>query len=126
MKLIKFAATYSMLVGISMIGLWATLFFSNEIPEINSTPIAVSMHIAAEMATAILLIFSSIGLLLKKIWGLQMYMFSMGMLVYTQIQSPGYYAEKGEWAFVVMFAITISISLIFVILSLLKRDEFTA
>lgn len=124
LKLIKFAATYSILVGISMIGLWTMLFLNNEIPEISSTPIAISMHIAAEMVTAILLIFSGIGLLFKKIWGLQTYMFSMGMLVYTLIQSPGYYAEKGEWAFVVMFAVIISIALFFVTLSFLKRDEF--
>ena len=126
MKLIKFAATYSILVGISIIGLWATLVFSNEIPEIRSTPIAISMHITAEAVTAILHICSGIGLLFKKMWGFQTYMFSMGMLVYTLIQSPGYYAEKGEWAFVVMFAIIISISLFFIIVTFLRRDEFTA
>ena len=124
MKLIKLAATYSIFVGISMIGVWVMLFFSNEIPELSTTPIAISMHIAAEIVTAILLIVGGIGLLLKKIWGFQTYMFSMGMLVYTLIQSPGHYAEKGELIFVVIFGAFITIALFFVILTFFKREEF--
>ncbi len=126
MKLVKLAATYSVFVGIAIIGLWVILYLSNEIPELSTTPIAISMHIAAELVTAILLIVGGVGLLLKRIWGFQIFMFSMGMLFYTLIQSPGYYLEKGERIFVAMFVFFISITLFFVIQTFLKRELFKA
>lgn len=35
----------------------------------------------------------------------------IGMLFYTVIVSPGYYAEKGEWPFVGMFAVILILAL---------------
>ncbi len=126
MKSVKSAAIYSIFVGISIIGLWTILFLNNEIPELITAPFAVSMHISAEMATAILLIIGGVGLLLKKIWAFQAYMFSMGMLFYTLIQSPGYYIERREYIFVAMFVFFIVLSLFFVIQAFLKRELFKA
>ncbi|MDW7674260.1 MAG: hypothetical protein SCK28_06990 [Bacillota bacterium] len=126
MKLVKIAAVYSIIVGVSIIGIWAMLYLNNEIPELNITPIAITMHLAAEILTALLLIVGGIGLLLKRWWGYQIYLFSMGMLVYTLIQSPGYYAEKGNLAFVIMFAVILIISLSFLMLSFMKKEHFAA
>lgn len=124
MRIVKWAALYCILIGISMIGVWTMLYLNNEIPELATTPIAIGMHITAEIVTGVLLIVGGLGLILQKTWGFQMYMFSMGMLVYTLIQSPGYYAQKGEYAFVAMFAVCIILAVVIIIASFIKRDQF--
>ena len=40
----------------------------------------------------------------------------MGMLLYTVIVSPGYFAEKGQWAFVGMFAVIVLLALVSIVL----------
>jgi len=47
----------------------------------------------------------------------------MGMLIYTLIQSPGYFSEQGEFAFVVMFAIFFLIALTLLVWSFRKLDK---
>ena len=37
---------------------------------------------------------------------------AVGMLLYTVIVSPGYFAEKGEWAYVGMFAVVLALALV--------------
>lgn len=48
----------------------------------------------------------------------------MGMLLYTSIVSPGYYAEKGATEFVLMFAIITVVSIAFVRVFFKKYREF--
>jgi hypothetical protein len=38
------------------------------------------------------------------------------MLLYTVIVSPGYFAEKGQWAFVAMFAVLLLLALLSIVL----------
>ncbi|NMB25115.1 MAG: hypothetical protein GX986_06240 [Firmicutes bacterium] len=46
------------------------------------------------------------------------------MLLYTLIASPGYYMQKGEVAFVLMFAILALLAIAFIGLSICRRGEF--
>jgi len=55
----------------------------------------------------LMLIAGGIGLLLKTSWGLFVYLVALGMLFYTAIVSPGYFAQKGQWIWVGFFAILI-------------------
>jgi hypothetical protein len=48
------------------------------------------------------------------------------MLIYTLLVSPGYYAEKGEFIFVIMFAIILFFSMMFMVFSFVKQEEFTS
>ncbi len=120
----KVAAVYCLFMGISMFGIWVMFYLTGGIPEIYSKPIELGFHIAAEIITAIILIISGIGLLIRKNWSYEIYLLSMGMLVYTLIMSPGYFAQKGELAFVAMFSVFIVIALILISLALLKKNKF--
>lgn len=120
----KLAALYCLFMGISMFGIWVIFYLTGSIPEIYTKPIELGFHIAAEIITAILLIISAIGLLIRKNWSYEIYLLSMGMLVYTLIMSPGYFAQKGELAFVAMFSVFIVIALILISLALLKKNIF--
>lgn len=126
MKIKNLAAVYSIFVGVSMIGMWTSFYFANAIPELETEPIRTILHIAAEIATGISLIIGGYGLYRNLNWGFRAYLLSMGMLLYTLIVSPGYYAQKGVIEFVGMFAVFIIISIAFIALSFKKPHQFEA
>ncbi len=70
------------------------------------------MHLTAEFTTAGLLVISGLGLLYEKRWANQMNVFASGMLVYTLIQSPGYYLQRNAMIFVLMFAVCFLITVV--------------
>ena len=119
----KIASAYSIFVGLSIFGLWTMLWILGEIPELETEPIRIGMHLVAEFVTAVLLIVGGVALLKSWKYGINLFQVSMGMLIYTLIQSPGYFAEQGEFAFVVMFAIFLLIAGTLLVWSLKKPEE---
>ena len=117
MRINKVAAGYSIFVGLCMIGMWIMFYCTGGIPELNTKPAGILLHITAEMITAILLIIGGYAIFTKRSWGLQVYSASMGMLFYTLIVSPGYYVQRGEISFVIMFSVLLILSVIFFTLS---------
>jgi len=126
MKTKNMAAIYSILVGVSIIGIWTILLITDSIPEFDTEPKRIGMHLVAEIATGIILILGAYGLLSNKRWGYNVYLISMGMLIYTLLASPGYYAEKGNYLFVGMFAIILFFSMMFMVFSFVKQEEFAS
>ena len=125
MRIRNLAATYSMLVGLSMIAMWSSFYSTNAIPELKTEPIRVSLHITAEIATGVCLIVGAFGLYRSREWGVKVFLVSMGMLLYTSIVSPGYYAQKGVTEFVLMFAIITAVSVAFIALTFIKDRGFS-
>ena len=113
-----FPAIFAILVGLGMIGQWTSSFITKQIPELKSEPIRIWFHIAAEMVTALCLITAGIGQLGGRTWGLSLYLIASGMLFYTAIVSPGYFAQKGNWGWPVFFSILITIGIINIFLVL--------
>lgn len=111
MRMEKLAGSFAMGVGASMIGMWTMLYFNGDIVELAAKPVEIGFHLAAEGSTALLLVLGGFGLIRGKIWGRRLFLFSEGMLVYTLIQSPGYYLAKGEGTFVVMFLVLLAASI---------------
>jgi hypothetical protein len=107
-----YPAVFSIVVGIAMIGQWLLSYQSNQIPELVSEPIRIGFHIAGEIVTALMLIAGGIGFLLETSWGLFVYLVALGMLFYTAIVSPGYFAQKGQWLWVGFFAILIVMGIV--------------
>lgn len=125
MRLQKAGAIYSIIVGILMIGMWTAFYVTDSIPEMRTEPIRIILHITAEMTTAVTLIIGGIGLSMNRKWGFPIYLLSTGMLLYTLLVSPGYYAQRGEVAFVGMFAVLIALAVIFLALSFYRNDDVT-
>jgi len=120
----KVSAFYCLFMGISMIGIWNMFYFTGSIPEFETKPVELGLHIAAEIITAIVLIIGGIGLLKRKKWAFEIYLVAIGMLLYTLIMSPGYFAQKGDLAFVAMFIVFIIAALILLSLSLREKSQF--
>lgn len=118
----KIAAVYSIFVGMSMILMWMMFYLTGSIPELATEPARILLHIAAEAVTALGLIMAGYGLLAAKGWGHSLYLAATGALLYTLIQSPGYFLQQGEFAFVAMFAGLLLMTFVLLFL-LLRRDE---
>lgn len=76
--------------------------------------------------TAALLVAAGIGLLRRKPWSRSAFLLGAGTLLYTATVSPGYFAQRGQWPFVVMFGVTLTLTVVAVIFlapSTSGRDE---
>lgn len=113
MTIRRLASVYSIIVGVSMIGLWIMLLSTGQVPELATEPNRITAHILAEVVTAILLLVSGFGLLTERVWAMKMFLFSQGTLLYTLIASPGYYVQHGIIPMVVMFLALLLITLTF-------------
>ena len=113
-----FPAAFAIITGLGMIAMWVVSYVSKQIPELESEPIRIKFHLAAEFSTAILLIIAGAGLFTQQEWATSVYLIAMGMLFYTVIVSPGYFAQKGQWGYVVMFGLIFILALISLIVVL--------
>ena len=107
-----FSAIYAIIVGIGMIGQWSVSLFANKVPELKTEPFRIAFHLAGEFLTAVSLVAGGLGLITDTSWGQPAYLVSMGMLLYTVIVSPGYFAQKREWPMVIMFAVLFILALV--------------
>ena len=124
MRTKKVAAIYAIIVGIMIIFLWGVLILTDQVPEFEDEPMRILFHIVGELLTAIALITSGFGLALNKKWGFSLYLVAVGMLSYTIVVSPGYYAQQGESIFVGMFVVLWIITVTLIALIFRKESEF--
>lgn len=101
----KFAAWYGIVIGFGMILQWIFFILTGSVPEFQTEQWRIALHLAAEFVTALLLIVSGIGLLRSRAWAKNLLLVGLGMVIYSEIVSPGYFAQLGQWAFVAMFAV---------------------
>jgi len=102
-----FPALFAILVGTGMIAQWTLSYVKEQIPELQTEPIRIKFHIAAELLTAAFLMVAGIGLLISMPWATSLYLISVGMLFYTSMVSPGYFAQQGQWSWLIIFGIII-------------------
>lgn len=106
------ASLYAILVGIGMIGQWSFSLATRRVPELRTEPFRIAFHLAGEFLTALVLIVGGLGLLANVPWAQPTYLVSVGMLLYTVIVSPGYFAQRREWPMVGMFAVLLILALV--------------
>lgn len=117
----RFSAIYGIFVGVLMLAQWAFFLGIGQVPELQTEPYRIALHLAAEFGTAIGLIIAGIALLRRAPWAAKAYLVFAGMLIYSVIASPGYFAQQGQWALVSMFAILLVLA--FVSIALLARKD---
>lgn len=106
-----FPSIFAIVVGVGMVGMWSVSYFSNQIPELETEPLRIKFHLVGEFVTAISLLIAGIGMILNQDWARSVYLVAAGMLIYTVIVSPGYFAQRGQWAYIGMFAILLLLAL---------------
>ena len=104
-RTIKFPAWYGIVVGTLIILQWFLFLTTGSVPELQTTPWAISFHMIAELLLALALLVSGMAILRLNPWGEKALLVALGMAIYSEINSPGYFAQLGQWAVVAMFAI---------------------
>jgi len=117
MKLRKTAAIYAIIVGLAMISIWIIILVTGQDPELQSQlqtePIAIGLHITSEFITAALLLVGGLGLIANRGWAVKMYVLSMGFLMYSLVNASGLYGQRGNLAFISMFAVIFIFAVVF-------------
>jgi hypothetical protein len=104
----KYAAGYGIAVGFLIIGQWIFFIVMGAVPELQYAPWSIGFHIAAELALALTLITGGVAALRDQKWGDPILLVALGMAIYSEINSPGYFAQQGTWALVGMFAVLLA------------------
>jgi hypothetical protein len=110
-----FAAWYGIVVGALMLAQWAFFLFTSSVPELKTEPTRIGFHLAGEFVTAIGLVVAGIAILGQRAWGSPLFLAAVGMVVYSEIVSPGYFAQKGRWVFVGMFAVLLALAVLAIV-----------
>lgn len=119
----KFTGWFGIIVGFLMLCMWSVFLVTGQVPEIQTEPFQITFHLAAEFATAIGLIIGGIGMLKNLPRATITYFVAAGMLLYSLIVSPGYYAQQGQWSFVAMFAILLIIALVSIVVAVRSQQS---
>ena len=101
----KFAAWYGIVVGFGMIVQWMFFIISGNVPELQTEPLRIAFHLAAETFTALALIIGGIATLRPASRYKPVLLVGLGMVIYSEIVSPGYFAQQGQWLMVGMFVV---------------------
>ena len=113
-----FAAVCAILIGVVMVGQWSLSIVKGQVagPEAayaaGRGAVEMGFHYAAEFVTAAALVAGGLGLLLGSAWAMTVYLVAVGMLLYTLVNSPGYFAQQRQWGMVGMFGALLILSLV--------------
>lgn len=97
---------FEIVVGIAIIGLWVTLLATRQVPQVPAGNRDIWFHLTAELLTAALLVGAGIWLLTTHAARAGVLSsLALGALLYTTVNSPGYYADRDDWPTVMMFVV---------------------
>ena len=102
------ASVYTILIGITMLGMWFLLIFKREVPELKTKPTQIFFHLSAEFLTAVALIIGGIGFIMNQPWGLAIFFIAIGMAIYSTINAAGFYGQLKDWPmFITLMVFTV-------------------
>jgi hypothetical protein len=116
--MMTFASVYVITVGVAIIGYWILLFLKKQTLDkqkaavTNRGLIEMRLHVTAELVAAVLLLIAGVSLLLKASWGQEIFLIAIGMLLYTCINSAGYFAQIRQFSMILIFVAVFILSLI--------------
>jgi hypothetical protein len=85
--------------------------------------VETGLHLTVEIITAFFLIAAGAGLAARLVWGKEIFLFSMGMLLYSVIQAAGYFAQQQQLTFVGMFAVFAILDVMFTVLIIFEGAQ---
>jgi hypothetical protein len=112
--LVRWVAWFQLVIGVSILAFWAVFISTGRVPEIEAGERGIWFHVAAEVVTGLLL--TAAGLRSTRRPARFLSALALGTLLYTSINSPGYYADTDEWPMVVMFGVLFAITAVAIVL----------
>jgi hypothetical protein len=118
----RFSSWYGIGVGTLIILQWIFFSATGSVPEFQTTPWAISFHMMAELLLALALLIGGMATLRLNPWGEKALLIALGMAIYSEINSPGYFAQLGQWRLVAMFAMLL-FGAVWSVMLLLSKEE---
>lgn len=118
----KYPAWYGIAVGTLILLQWIFFLTTNSVPQLQTARWEISFHLSAELLLSFALLVGGLAALKSKMWGERILLVALGMAIHSEINSPGYFAQRGQWALVAMFACLL-FGATFAAMSLLRRGE---
>jgi hypothetical protein len=116
--LLQLVGWYAVVVGLAIGGWWAVEVRAGALDRPDRTRAELGLHLAAELLTAAALLTG--GALLLSGRAPAVALVGLGMLLYTTIQSPGYFLARGERGPVAMFGVLVAATAIAITLLLVS------
>lgn len=101
-------AWFQIVVGLALVALWTFLLAAGQVPEVQEGRVDIWFHIVAELVMAGLLLTAGTALLRRARRADLLSALALGWLGYSAVNSPGYYAQTGDWAVVGMFGLIVA------------------
>jgi len=111
----NFTAYYSIFIGIMVIIQWVFFILTGNVPELTTAFWEIIFHILVEFLTAFMLLITGWKILKKSKNAIQGNLVAQGMLIYSVINSSGYFAKLGQWIFILMFLVILILSMVSVL-----------
>jgi hypothetical protein len=105
-------ASYALVVGLMVGGLWVASLGLHRVPELTTKPWEIRFHLAAESILALTLIGGGVATVVAAPVGPPVLLIGLGMTLYSIVNSSGYYVERRERGPVVMFGVLLVLTLI--------------
>jgi hypothetical protein len=106
--MLRLVACLQLVVGMALVAVWSLLLATGQVPEVQQGRVDIWFHVAAEMVMAGLLLAAGTALLRRAPRARLLSALALGWLGYSAVNSPGYYAQTGEWAVVGMFGLAMA------------------
>ncbi len=97
---IKLIAGYSIFLGISVLGMWGLILTTEVVPE---GALELTFHLISECLMALAALAAGILIYRKNRYGKGLGIAAHGMALYSVLNAMGYYAERGETLFPLLF-----------------------
>ena len=98
----NYIAIYSILLGLAVIGMWAMILATQELPE---GKLELAFHLYAEFAMAVICLVSGVMMLKGMKFARMTNMGGLGMVTYSTINAAGYYGQKDDKPMMTLFIV---------------------
>jgi hypothetical protein len=95
---------FALIMGILMMLVWIVLIATGQ-HDFQTAPLESASLLAAETLTALALIVGGIGVLVRRPWATVIHIASLGMMLYTSLNSIGVFAQAGVLPASIFFAV---------------------
>ncbi len=109
-------------IGVGIIGLWIMLLATDQVPEIETALAEIIMHIIIEATMGIMAIISGFFLLKGFKHYKEICFLTNGLLIYSVVNSSGYYIQSSNFAMVIMFGIIFAFTMYSTIMLLTNKS----
>ncbi len=98
------SGAFALSMGILMVLVWIVYIAIGQ-ADFQSTPFEAISLLAAEALTALALIVGGIGLLVRQPWATAVHIASLGMMLYTSVNSIGVFAQAAVVPAIIFFVV---------------------